>query len=138
MGAIISRFAPAPTGFLHLGHVVNALFVWETADRVLLRIEDHDRQRSRREFEAAIFEDLDWLGFVPDEPAVRQRDRGDIYLQALEGLRRHGLVYACRCTRADVAAAGLPPSLPGGTEVAGRDGGSEQRYPGTCRERGLA
>jgi glutamyl/glutaminyl-tRNA synthetase len=121
MGAIISRFAPAPTGFLHLGHVVNALFVWQTADRVLLRIEDHDRQRSRSEFEAAILEDLDWLGFVPDEPAVRQRDRGDIYLQALEGLRRQGLVYACRCTRADVAAAG-----------------SEQRYPGTCRDRGLA
>jgi glutamyl-tRNA synthetase/glutamyl-Q tRNA(Asp) synthetase len=89
------------------------LFVWETADRVLLRIEDHDRQRSRREFEAAIFEDLDWLGFVPDEPAVRQSDRGDIYLQALDGLRRQGLVYACRCTRA------LP-------------------YPGTCRDRGLA
>ena len=141
MGAIVSRFAPAPTGFLHLGHVVNALFVWETADRVLLRIEDHDRQRSRSEFEAAIVEDLDWLGFVPDGPAVRQSDRGDIYLQALEGLRRQGLVYACRCTRADVAAAvsGWTTSVPsGGTEVAGRDGGSEQRYPGTCRDRGLA
>ena len=141
MGAIISRFAPAPTGFLHLGHVVNALCVWQTADRVLLRIEDHDRQRSRSEFEAAIFEDLDWLGFVPDEPAVRQSDRGDIYLQALEALRRQGLVYACRCTRADVAASvgGWTTSVPpGGTEVAGRDGGSEQRYPSTCRDRGLA
>jgi glutamyl-tRNA synthetase/glutamyl-Q tRNA(Asp) synthetase len=141
MGAIISRFAPAPTGFLHLGHVVNALFVWQTADRVLLRIEDHDRQRSRREFEAAIFEDLDWLGFVPDGPAVRQSDRGDIYLQALDGLRQQGLVYTCSCTRADVAAAvsGSTTSVPpGGTEVAGRDGGSEQRYPGTCRHRGLA
>ena len=113
MGAIISRFAPAPTGFLHLGHVVNALFVWETADRVLLRIEDHDRQRSRRDFERAIFEDLDWLGFVPDRPAVRQSDRGDIYAQALETLRRHQLVYACSCSRASP-------------------------YPGTCRHRGLA
>jgi glutamyl/glutaminyl-tRNA synthetase len=138
MGAIISRFAPAPTGFLHLGHVVNALFVWQTADRVLLRIEDHDRQRSRSEFEAAIFEDLDWLGFVPDEPAIRQSDRGDIYLQALDGLRRRGLVYACNCTRSAIIAAGLSPSLPAGTEVAGRDGGDELRYPGTCRDRGLA
>jgi len=112
MGAIISRFAPAPTGFLHLGHVVNALYVWETADRVLLRIEDHDRQRSRREFEAAIFEDLDWLGFVPDAPAVRQSERGDIYSQALETLRQQQLVYGCRCTRTSP-------------------------YPGTCRDRGL-
>jgi glutamyl/glutaminyl-tRNA synthetase len=112
MGAIISRFAPAPTGFLHLGHVVNALWVWQTADRVLLRIEDHDRQRSRPEFEAAIVEDLDWLGFVPDGPAVRQRDRGDIYSQALETLKRQQLVYGCRCSR----------SSP---------------YPGTCRDRGL-
>src|SRR6266487_2888373 len=138
MGAIISRFAPAPTGFLHLGHVVNALCVWETADRVLLRIEDHDRQRSRREFEAAIFEDLDWLGFVPDEPAVRQSDRGDIYLQALDELRRQRLVYACRCTRAEILAAGPRRSLPAGTEVTRRDGRSEPCYPGTCRDRGLA
>src|SRR5258708_24367670 len=100
MGAIISRFAPAPSGFLHLGHVVNALYVWETANRVLLRIEDHDRQRSRRAFEATIVEDLDWLGFIPDEPAVRQSDRGDIYLQASELLRRQGLVYACAGSRA--------------------------------------
>src|SRR5262245_37436342 len=88
MGAIISRVAPAPTGFPPLGHVVSALWVWQTADRVLLRIEDHDRQRSRPEFEAAIVEDLDWLGFVPDGPSVRQRDRGDIYSQALETLKR--------------------------------------------------
>jgi glutamyl-Q tRNA(Asp) synthetase len=112
MRAIISRFAPAPTGFLHVGHVVNALFVWETANRVLLRIEDHDRQRSRREFERAIFEDLDWLGFVPDAAAVRQSERGDIYSQALATLRQQRIVYACRCTRASP-------------------------YPGTCRSRGL-
>jgi glutamyl/glutaminyl-tRNA synthetase len=112
MGAIISRFAPAPTGFLHVGHVVNALWVWQTADRVLLRIEDHDRQRSRPEFEAAILEDLDWLGFVPDGPAVRQRERGDIYSQALETLKQQQLVYGCSCSR-------VSP------------------YPGTCRDRGL-
>ena len=80
---IISRFAPAPTGFLHLGHIVNAVHVWGVtrarAGRVLLRIEDHDRQRSRPEFEAAILEDLAWLGFEADEAPVRQSDRGDIY-----------------------------------------------------------
>jgi glutamyl-Q tRNA(Asp) synthetase len=127
MGATISRFAPAPTGFLHLGHVVNALFVWETADRVLLRIEDHDRQRSRAEFETAILEDLAWLGFAADAPPVRQSERGDIYRQALEILRRQGLVYACTCSRADLAAAGLTPRAT-----------FEPRYPGTCRDRGLA
>src|SRR6185369_9682094 len=117
MGAIISRFAPAPTGFLHLGHVVNALYVWETADRVILRIEDHDRQRCRREFDAAILEDLAWLGFAADGAAVRQSERGDIYTQALEGLKHRELVYVCACTRSDVAAAARqPPSLPEGTE----------------------
>ena len=79
--------------------MVNALWVWQTADRVLLRIEDHDRQRSRPEFEAAIVEDLDWLGFVPDGPPVRQRERGDIYSQALETLKHQQLVYGCRCSR---------------------------------------
>src|SRR6266540_1774870 len=117
----ITRFAPAPTGFLHLGHIVNALYVWGEARtrnaRVLLRIEDHDRQRSRPEFEAAIFDDLNWLGFVADGVPVRQSDRGDIYRQALETLKGHGLVYACGCTRADIQG---------------------ERYPGTCRDRGLA
>ena len=113
MGAIISRFAPAPTGFLHLGHVVNAIYVWETADRVILRIEDHDRQRCRKEFDAAILEDLAWLGFVAEGAAVRQSERGDIYTQALEVLKARGIVYACSCAR----------TLP---------------YPGTCRERGLS
>jgi glutamyl-tRNA synthetase/glutamyl-Q tRNA(Asp) synthetase len=143
MGAIISRFAPAPTGFLHLGHVVNALWVWETADRVLLRIEDHDRQRSRPEFEAAIVEDLDWLGFVPDGPAVRQRERGDIYSQALETLKDQELVYGCDCTRAEIARAGLKAcatsATPSETLVAQpfRAAEDELRYPGTCRGWGL-
>ena len=116
MRGIISRFAPAPTGFLHLGHVVNAVHVWREAraraGTVLLRIEDHDRQRSRPEFEAAILEDLAWLGFAADAPPVRQSERDDIYVQALDTLRRQGLVYACECTRAEIAAAGagLPPS----------------------------
>jgi glutamyl-tRNA synthetase/glutamyl-Q tRNA(Asp) synthetase len=130
MRGIISRFAPAPTGFLHLGHVVNAVRVWgETrarSGRVLLRVEDHDRQRSRREFEEAILEDLDWLGFTADEPMVRQSERSAIYDEALDRLRERGLVYACSCTRSDVARA---------SEV--RDG-AELRYPGTCAKRGLA
>ena len=113
---MITRFAPAPTGYLHLGHVLNALWVWETArasadGRVLLRIEDHDRQRSRSHFEDAILEDLAWLGFAADGPVVRQSERGAIYEAALETLRARGLVYACECSRADIAG---------------------QRYPGTC------
>src|SRR5689334_18240717 len=108
MRDMISRFAPAPTGFLHLGHVVNAVYVWRETrargGRVLLRIEDHDRQRSRREYEAEILDDLAWLGFAADEPAVRQSERGAIYEQALDVLRRQGRVYACRCSRADVGA----------------------------------
>jgi glutamyl/glutaminyl-tRNA synthetase len=103
MRGIISRFAPAPTGFLHLGHVVNAVYVWRETrargGRVLLRIEDHDRQRSRPEYEAAILEDLAWLGFQADEAPVRQSERGAIYEEALERLRRQGLVYACGCSR---------------------------------------
>jgi glutamyl-tRNA synthetase/glutamyl-Q tRNA(Asp) synthetase len=119
----VTRFAPSPTGYLHLGHVVNALYVWglarERNGRVLLRIEDHDRVRSRPEFEAAILEDLDWLGFTPDagrHPVLRQSDDEDAYVQALARLRRSHRVYACDCSRKAI-------------------GG--ERYPGTCRTRGL-
>lgn len=126
--AVLTRFAPAPTGFLHLGHVVNALYVWglarEAGGRVLLRIEDHDRHRSRPEFERAILEDLAWLGFRADGPTVRQSDRADVYRAALATLVEQGLVYGCACTRA--ALQQVPP---------GADG--ERRYPGTCRARGL-
>jgi len=122
MRGIISRFAPAPTGFLHLGHVVNAVRVWEETrvrgGRVLLRIEDHDGQRSRREFEEAMLDDLAWLGFEADEPPVRQSERGAIYEEALGRLRALGLVYACDCTRAEIAEAtavvqAFPPPLAG-------------------------
>src|SRR5262249_43313050 len=78
-----------------------------------LRIEDHDRQRSRPEFDAAILEDLVWLGFRWDGPVARQSHRDDIYIRALERLRGRGLAYACNCARTSV-------------------------YPGTCRDRGLA
>jgi glutamyl/glutaminyl-tRNA synthetase len=161
MGPIISRFAPAPTGFLHLGHAVNAALVWgETRaratgagqGRVLLRIEDHDRQRSRPEFEAAILEDLAWLGLTWDEPLVRQSERGAIYESALNGLRARGLVYACGCTRAEVARVGAgralqdrqhaePAMLPlhsSESELPTFHSNDELRYAGTCRDRALA
>ena len=118
---VITRFAPAPTGFLHLGHVVNALHVWDAAKaadgRVIVRIEDHDRQRSRPEYEAALLEDLAWLGFEGDGPPVRQSDRDAVYRRALQVLIDQGLVYGCSCSRTQLV-----------------DG----RYPNTCRERGIA
>jgi len=129
----VSRFAPAPTGHLHLGHLVNAVYTWGVTralgGRVLLRIEDHDRARSRPAFERAMLDDLDWLGFVPDAPPIaafaagpcegRQSDRTAVYEAALAELRAQGLVYACRCSRAEIRAAAGPA-------------GAELRYPGTC------
>jgi glutamyl/glutaminyl-tRNA synthetase len=108
-----TRFAPAPTGYLHLGHVANAIFVWgiarATSGRVILRIEDHDRQRCRPAFEEALLDDLDWLGLVPDlgttaelragTSPYRQSDSGPVYAAALERLATDGLVYACDCSR---------------------------------------
>jgi glutamyl-tRNA synthetase/glutamyl-Q tRNA(Asp) synthetase len=127
--SFVTRFAPAPTGYLHLGHVVNALYVWgmarEAGGLIRLRIEDHDRQRCRLEYEQAILQDLAWLGFAADGPLVRQRDREGVYQSALARLRDQGLVYGCRCTRAE-----LQSVMPGA------DG--ERRYPGTCRTRGIA
>jgi len=128
MSARVTRFAPAPTGYLHLGHVLNAICVWRFARshgaRVRLRIEDHDAQRCRPEYERALREDLDWLGFVPDDEVPRQSERGPAYREVLEGLVQRGLVYGCACSRQEVASAGT-----------GDDG--ELRYPGTCRDRGL-
>ena len=126
---MISRFAPAPTGHLHLGHVVNAIYVWgitrAAGGRVVLRIEDHDRQRSRPAFERALLEDLTWLGFAADGDAdlVRQSERGAIYEAALATLRAQGRVYACECSRSGIADAS--------------PGGSEPRYPNRCAARGL-
>lgn len=136
----LTRFAPSPTGYLHLGHVANAVFVWqmarEQAGRVLLRIEDHDAQRCRPEYERAILDDLDWLGFVPDEfptsafragrCASRQSDREAIYADETRRLIGAGLVYGCRCSRQDIVAA------------TSAEAGEEPRYPGTCRDLGLA
>ena len=108
-----TRFAPAPTGFLHLGHLVNAIYAWgiarATGGQVILRIEDHDRQRSRRAFDAALLDDLERLGLIPDEPslvelrtgpsAFRQSDDPGPYRAAVDVLRTQGRVYACTCAR---------------------------------------
>jgi glutamyl-Q tRNA(Asp) synthetase len=126
-----TRFAPAPTGFLHLGHVASAIAVWGVArafrGRVLLRIEDHDLTRSRAEYERAILDDLEWLGFRPDEPFVRQSERGAVYETAWRNLHARGLVYACDCSRKTIEAMSLSSR-----------GEAELRYGGLCREKGLA
>ena len=121
-----TRFAPAPTGWLHLGHVLNAEHVWGSGAQVLLRIEDHDRERCRPEYEAGILEDLDWLGFHADFPLVRQSERGVTYQDAVDLLRAQGLVYGCDCSRKGIESSNLA------------DRSSELRYSGRCRDRGLA
>jgi glutamyl-Q tRNA(Asp) synthetase len=125
-----TRFAPSPTGPLHLGHAFSALTAWRLAiaegGRFLVRIEDIDRARCRPEWEAAILADLAWLGLSWPEPVMRQSGRMPAYRAALEALRRRGLVYPCTCSRRDIAAALAAPQ-----ENAPRP----SVYPGTCRGR---
>lgn len=124
----VTRFAPSPTGYLHLGHAFAAITAREAAQGgpFLLRIEDLDRSRCRESFVEAIAEDLHWLGLVWTEPVLRQSLRTDVYRSALEQLGRMDLVYPCFCTRAEVAAevarAAEAPHGPDGPI-----------YPGTCR-----
>ncbi len=138
-GRPLTRFAPSPTGYLHLGHVVNAVYVWGLAaavgGRVLLRLEDHDRTRWRPDYERALLDDLEWLGLEPDPPGVaelrggpspyRQSDSGAAYREALCRLAATDLVFACDCSRREIDA------------EAGGAFNRETRYPGHCRERGL-
>ncbi|RDE05046.1 tRNA glutamyl-Q(34) synthetase GluQRS [Sphingomonas aracearum] len=121
----VTRFAPSPTGRLHLGHAFSALRSHDRAGkagRFLLRIEDIDGTRSRPEFVGAILADLAWLGLRWAEPVWHQSDRLPVYAEALERLRGEGLLYPCFCTRAEIAASLSAPH--------GADG---QLYPGTCR-----
>ena len=126
-----TRFAPAPTGWLHLGHVLNAEYVWGSGADVLLRVEDHDRERCRSEYEAGIFEDLTWLGYRPDLPPVRQSDRDPVYREAVDVLAAQGLVYGCDCTRREIEAQGARRE--GRPDVSP----TELRYAGRCRDRGI-
>ena len=128
--SITTRFAPSPTGLLHLGHAAAALTAWRRArqagGRFLLRIEDIDPTRCRPEYTAAILEDLTWLGLDWDGPVRMQSEHLDEYRAALETLARRGLLYPCFCTRAaiarEIAAAPAAPHGPDGP-----------LYPGTCR-----
>jgi glutamyl-Q tRNA(Asp) synthetase len=129
-GETVTRFAPSPTGYLHLGHVRSALEGWRAArqagGRFLLRLEDIDGDRCRDEYAASILDDLGWLGVDWDGPVRRQSEHFDDYRRALEALDALGLLYPCFCTRREIQA-----------EIA-RAGGAPQGetgppYPGTCR-----
>jgi glutamyl-Q tRNA(Asp) synthetase len=122
---VITRFAPSPTGLLHLGHAFSAWFAREAGERCLLRIEDLDASRCRPEFEAALFEDLDWLGIQFDGEVMRQSERHAAYQSALDELIGEGLVYPCFCTRREAAELAQMTSAPHGP-----DG---PIYPGACR-----
>ncbi|MEX0760762.1 MAG: tRNA glutamyl-Q(34) synthetase GluQRS [Tistlia sp.] len=125
-----TRFAPSPTGLLHLGHAHSALFAAAAAGgpggRFLLRVEDIDRPRCRPEFEAAILEDLAWLGLAWEAPVRRQSEHAADHAAALARLEAEGLLYPCFCTRREIAeeiarSAGAPHGPEG------------PLYPGTCR-----
>jgi len=129
--SIVTRFAPSPTGYLHLGHAFAALTAWGQAraagGRFLLRIEDIDPTRCRPEFAAALLEDLAWLGLDWDGPVRVQSAHLPEYRAALDALAARGLLYPCFCTRAaiarEVAGAAAAPQGPDGAPL----------YPGTCR-----
>ena len=118
----ISRFAPSPSGRLHLGHAYSAALGRSLGERWLLRIEDLDPGRCRPEHVDGIFEDLEWLGLQWDGEPIVQSERTALYAAALDRLRADGLVYPCFCTRADIAASLTAPH-----------GDAGAAYPGTCR-----
>lgn len=131
----VTRFAPSPTGPLHLGHAYSALLAHDMAraagGEFLLRIEDIDRTRARPAWEDQIYDDLHWLGLTWDAEPLRQSDRLPAYRTALEELWERGLLYACDCTRRDIQSALSAPQE--GVEPAfGPDG---LIYPGTCRDK---
>ena len=123
---IVTRFAPSPTGYLHLGHAHAALFAWRHArdagGRFLLRLEDIDPTRCRPDFAAAIVEDLAWLGLDWDGEIRIQSHHLPDYRAALDNLASRRMIYPCFCTRADIARASAAPHGPDGPI-----------YPGTCR-----
>lgn len=135
---MITRFAPSPTGPLHLGHAYSAMLAHDLAHteggQFLLRIEDLDRARCKPEWEALIEQDLAWLGLDWPRPVRRQSEHPGDHAAALDRLRALGLVYPCRCNRADIRAA-LSAPQEGAAHPAGPDG---LIYPGTCRARPMS
>lgn len=129
-----TRFAPSPTGPLHLGHAYSAILAHDMARAAggdfLLRIEDIDQTRAKPEWEDLIYEDLSWLGLTWDGSVMRQSDRLDTYAAALDGLWDRGLLYPCDCNRRDIAQAASAPQE--GAPLLGPDG---LVYPGTCRNK---
>lgn len=134
MAGLITRFAPSPTGPLHLGHAFSALTAWDLAQAAggtfLLRIEDIDRARCKPEYEAQIYDDLQWLGLSWPKPVMRQSDRAAAYDAALARLESLGVTFRCTCTRGEIRAALAAPQE---GAVTGPDG---PVYPGTCRHAG--
>jgi glutamyl-Q tRNA(Asp) synthetase len=123
-----TRFAPSPTGLLHLGHAFAAITAYQAADggTFLLRIEDLDRGRARAEYEAAIEEDVAWLGLSWEQPVLHQSARFEVYRSALAVLADQGLLYPCFCTRKEIAA-----EITRAAEAPHRS--DYGLYPGTCR-----
>lgn len=132
------RFAPSPTGLLHIGHAFSAVTAWRAAQKVdgefLLRIEDIDQPRCKPEFEQAIFDDLHWLGLSWMTPVMRQSERMEVYDTTLDRLVEMGLCYPCCCTRKDISAA-LSAPQEGQEPEFGPDG---LIYPGTCENRPMS
>lgn len=133
MAGVVTRFAPSPTGPLHLGHAFSALLGFDMAQaaggRFLLRIEDIDQTRSRPAWESQIQDDLRWLGIGWETPVMRQSDRMPAYQAAVDDLWARGLLYPCTCTRRDIEQA-LSAPQEGAAPAHGPDG---PVYPGTCR-----
>ncbi len=135
---IVTRFAPSPTGLLHIGHAASALFAYEAArregGRFLLRIEDIDPVRCRAHYVEDIFEDLRWLGLAWEEPVRFQSEHLADYEAALDGLREEGLLYPCFCTRKEIEReAAVSASAPHEEEE-----GEGPIYPRTCRKLSVA
>ncbi|CTQ50555.1 tRNA glutamyl-Q(34) synthetase GluQRS [Jannaschia donghaensis] len=124
---MITRFAPSPTGPLHLGHAWAAICADDAGDMVL-RIEDIDQSRARADHEAAIYEHLSWLGLTWPEPVMRQSERMETYAAALDRMWAMGVLYPCSCNRRDILEAASAPQE--GAPLTGPDG---VIYPGTCR-----
>jgi len=130
--AFVTRFAPSPTGPLHLGHAYSAILAHDMAraagGRFLLRMEDTDLERCRPEYDALIQEDLAWLGLGWDGPILRQSSQIPGYNTRLEALEDRGFLYPCSCTRSDIRAALSAP----------QEGVAFAVYPGTCKHRNMA